>query len=100
MATDELKTEGEPMKPYVLYRVGANANIKRAAYKTGIGSPIIGSKIVASELPTYPPHRGIGGFSFLAGRILFGFTVSLGTTLHCSCYLHGNSVPADGLSIL
>jgi hypothetical protein len=27
MATDELKTEGEPMKPYVLYRVGANNEI-------------------------------------------------------------------------
>jgi hypothetical protein len=23
MATDELKSEGEPVKPYVLYRVGA-----------------------------------------------------------------------------
>jgi hypothetical protein len=27
MATDELKTEGEPMKLYVLYRVGANDGI-------------------------------------------------------------------------
>ena len=27
MATDELKTEGEPTKPYVLYRVGANDEI-------------------------------------------------------------------------
>jgi hypothetical protein len=26
MATDELKTEGEP-KPYVLYRIGANDEI-------------------------------------------------------------------------
>jgi hypothetical protein len=27
LATDELKTEGEPTKPYVLYRVGANDEI-------------------------------------------------------------------------
>jgi len=27
MAPDELKTEGEPTKPYVLYRVGANDEI-------------------------------------------------------------------------
>jgi hypothetical protein len=27
MATDELKTEGEPTKPYVLYRVGGNERI-------------------------------------------------------------------------
>jgi hypothetical protein len=27
MATDELKTEGEPTKPYVLYRIDANDGI-------------------------------------------------------------------------
>jgi hypothetical protein len=27
LATDELKTEAEPTKPYVLYRVGANDEI-------------------------------------------------------------------------
>ena len=27
MATDEVKTEGEPTKPYILYRVGANDEI-------------------------------------------------------------------------
>jgi hypothetical protein len=27
MATDELKTEREPTKPYILYRVGANDEV-------------------------------------------------------------------------
>jgi hypothetical protein len=52
--------------PCLIFATFEAQTLSAAAYKRGIGSSKSAVKYLGLKLPTYPPHRGIGGFSFLA----------------------------------